>query len=145
MGLGEADPRSIRPFWPRWGLVPAFLLHDGEEAWFLASRGAGVVALFTNVQTTVAESIAAMAIELVLFTLITCFAWRATDPRRAPVKRPIAMPLFVLLMSARALHGVGHLVGAVIAPERSMGSYTALPLCVLYGGGRCIACMPADG
>jgi len=125
---------SLQPFWALWGLPLAFLVHDGEEAIYLAARGYGVTALFTGAQTTVAESLAAMGVELTLIVVVTWLAWRQTNRRPTATARSGATYVFAVLLAAWTMHGLIHLGGAAFAGGYAMGAITAIPACLGYGG-----------
>lgn len=125
--------KSRHPFWAIWGLPLAFLVHDGEEAAYLAARGKGVIALFTRVQTTVAESIAGITFEFIVVLMVTLLTWQQVQ-RATAAARPRFVYVFAVLLAAWTFHGLVHLGGAIIERAYVMGAFTAIPACLGYGG-----------
>ncbi|MFI5960272.1 HXXEE domain-containing protein [Cryptosporangium sp. NPDC051539] len=129
MTSSAADPpravltRSAR--WWIWGLLAAFVAHDGEEAIAIVRQHG----LFMGDDRilTVTQGLAAILFEFGLY-------WAAVVAAVWTARPGWAVRLFGLLLAGWTLHGVGHL-GSAIAQGGGygFGSLTAFPCCVVYG------------
>jgi hypothetical protein len=106
-----------------WGFIPAFLIHDGEEAGYIIKHGG--LTEFGMWQTT-AENLSGILFELTVGWLLILFATRAARPGWT-------MRVYAAFVAGWTLHGVMHLVEGVAGHGYVLGSVTALPCAVVYG------------
>jgi Protein of unknown function with HXXEE motif len=109
--------------WWMWGLLPAFIIHDGEEALYILLHHGSQQ--FGRWETPV-QSLAGIAAEFTLGWMLTLAAVRAARPG-------LAMRLYAGLLAGWTLHGVAHLVDGLTHDGYAFGAVTALPACVAYG------------
>lgn len=114
-------------WWTRawiWGLLPAFVIHDGEEAIHIALsdglfRGDRLV-------LTTSQALAGIVMEFTVGWLVVLAATRSARPGW-----PIW--IFAALTAGWTAHGLGHLVAGTVSDGYVMGVITALPFAFTYG------------